>query len=56
MDMIHTDFARALLGLRHRDEVQITFSQNSLVYDGRNNWPRPPSAAASTGRSGSIPT
>ena len=36
MDMIHTDFARALLGLRHRDEVQITFSQNSLVYDGRN--------------------
>ena len=36
MDMMHTDFVRSLVGLRHPGETQITFSQGSLVYDGRN--------------------
>ena len=36
MDMVHTDFVRSLVGLRHRDETQVTFSQGSLIYDGRN--------------------
>ena len=36
MDMVHTDFMRAVLALQHRDETQFTFSQASLVYDGRN--------------------
>lgn len=36
MDMMHTDFVRSLVGLRHPSETQITFSQGSLVYDGRN--------------------
>ena len=36
MDMMHTDFVRSLLGLRVEGEVQYTFAQASLVYDGRN--------------------
>lgn len=36
MDMMHTDFVRSLLGLRVTGEVQYTFAQASLVYDGRN--------------------
>lgn len=36
MDMIHTDFARALLGLRLVGDTQYTFAQASLVYDARN--------------------
>lgn len=36
MDMVHTDFVRSLVGLQHRDETQVTFSQGSLIYDGRN--------------------
>lgn len=36
MDMLHTDFARSCLGLQLSGEVQYTFAQASLVYDGRN--------------------
>ena len=36
MDMVHTDFMRSAVGMRHRGETQFTFSQASLVYDGRN--------------------
>lgn len=36
MDMVHTDFMRSAVGLQHRGETQFTFSQASLVYDGRN--------------------
>ena len=36
MDMLHTDFARSALGMEVDGEVQWTFSQSSLVYDGRN--------------------
>ena len=36
MDMVHTDFMRSVCGMQHLGEVQITFSQASLVYDGRN--------------------
>lgn len=36
MDMINTSFARSLLSLRMEGEVQITFSQGSLIYDSRN--------------------
>ena len=37
MDMMHTAFVRSLTGLKHRSDVQISFAQGSLVYDGRNN-------------------
>lgn len=36
MDMVHAAFARSLVGLRLDGEVQFTFIQGSLVYDGRN--------------------
>lgn len=36
MDFCHTDFLRALLGLEVSGEVQYSFAQGSLVYDGRN--------------------
>ena len=36
MDMVHTDFLRALLGLEVSGEVQYTFAQSSLIYDARN--------------------
>lgn len=36
LDMVHTDFVRALLGMELGGEVQFTFAQSSLVYDGRN--------------------
>ena len=36
MDMVHTEFMRSVVGMQHLGEVQITFSQASLVYDGRN--------------------
>lgn len=36
MDMLHTAFARSLVGLRVTGTVQFTFIQGSLVYDGRN--------------------
>ena len=36
MDMIHTEFARALLSLGGEGDVQITFAQSSLIYDARN--------------------
>ena len=35
-DMCHTDFVRSLLGMGVIGEVQYTFAQGSLVYDGRN--------------------
>lgn len=36
MDMVHTDFLRALLSLEVTGEVQYTFAQSSLIYDARN--------------------
>ena len=36
MDMVHTDFMRSCLGMKLEGEVQYTFSQASLIYDGRN--------------------
>jgi len=36
MDMVHTDFMRSAVGLLHDGETQFTFSQASLIYDGRN--------------------
>lgn len=37
MDMVHTAFCRSLVGLRPvGDAVEYRFSQNSLVYDSRN--------------------
>ena len=36
MDLLHTDFCRSCVGLQLSGEVQWTFSQGSLVYDGRN--------------------
>ena len=36
MDMVHTDFFRACLGLEVAGEIQWTTSQSSLVYDSRN--------------------
>lgn len=36
MDMLSTDFCRSCVGLQLSGEVQWTFSQGSLVYDGRN--------------------
>lgn len=37
MDMVHTAFCRSLVGLRPvGDYVEFRFSQNSLVYDSRN--------------------
>lgn len=37
MDMVHTAFCRSLVGLRPvGDAVEFRFSQNSLVYDSRN--------------------
>ena len=36
MDMLSTDFCRSCVGLQLSGEVQCTFSQGSLVYDGRN--------------------
>ena len=35
-DMLHTDFARSLVGLKLDGQVQFTFAQGSLVYDARN--------------------
>lgn len=37
MDMLHTDFARSLVGLQLDGAVQFTFAQASLIYDARNN-------------------
>ena len=36
MDMVHTDFMRSCLGMKTSGEIQWTFAQASLVYDGRN--------------------
>lgn len=37
MDMVHAAFCRSLVGLRLvADEVEFRFSQNSLIYDSRN--------------------
>lgn len=36
MDMMHTDFVRSLVGMKIEGEVQFTFAQASLIYDGRN--------------------
>lgn len=37
MDMVHTAFCRSLVGLRPvGDYVEFRFSQNSLIYDSRN--------------------
>ena len=36
MDMLSTDFCRSCVGLQLSGEVQWTFSQGSLIYDGRN--------------------
>lgn len=36
LDMIRTEFLRSLLGLELSGEVQYTFAQNTLIYDGRN--------------------
>ena len=36
LDMVHTEFLRSLLGLELSGEVQYTFAQNTLIYDGRN--------------------
>ena len=36
MDLLHTDFCRSCVGLQLSGEVQWTFSQGSLVFDGRN--------------------
>lgn len=36
MDMLHTDFFRACLGLEVSGEIQWTTSQSSLIYDSRN--------------------
>lgn len=36
MDMVHTEFMRSAVGMQHEGETQFTFSQASLVYDGRN--------------------
>ena len=36
MDTLSTDFCRSCVGLQLSGEVQWTFSQGSLVYDGRN--------------------
>ena len=36
MDMLSTDFCRSCVGLQLSGEVQWTFSQGSMVYDGRN--------------------
>lgn len=36
MDMVHTQFASSLLGLRLSGEVQFSFLSSSLVYDSRN--------------------
>lgn len=38
LDTVATPFCRSLAGLRYRpgDQVEITFSQNSLIYDSRN--------------------
>lgn len=35
-DMLHTDFARSLLGMGVSGAIQYTFAQGSLVYDSRN--------------------
>lgn len=35
-DLLHTDFARSLLGMGVSGAVQYTFAQGSLVYDSRN--------------------
>ena len=37
MDMVHTDFLRALLSLEVSGEIQFTTAQSSLIYDSRNN-------------------
>lgn len=36
LDMCHTDFVKSLVGLRYEGQVQVMFSQTSLVYDSRN--------------------
>ena len=36
MDMVHTEFLRALMGLEISGEIQYTFAQGSLIYDARN--------------------
>ena len=36
MDMVHAAFLRSLLSLEVSGEVQYTFAQSSLIYDGRN--------------------
>lgn len=37
MDMVHTIFMKALLGLRTKDEIVFSIACSSLVYDARNN-------------------
>ena len=37
MDMVHTDFLRALVSLEVDGEIQFTTAQSSLIYDARNN-------------------
>ena len=37
MDMVHTVFMKALLGLQRVEQIQFGLSCSSLVYDSRNN-------------------
>ena len=37
MDMVHTIFMRALLGMNLVGECQYAISCSSLIYDARNN-------------------
>lgn len=37
MDMVHTDFLRALLSLEVSGDIQFTTAQGSLIYDARNH-------------------
>ena len=37
MDMVHTIFLRAILGLNQVGECQYAISCSSLIYDARNN-------------------
>lgn len=37
MDMVHTSFLQALIGLRRVGDTRVSFQVSSLVYDARNN-------------------
>ena len=35
-DFVHTEFTRAILGMKMIDKCQVSFAQGSLIYDARN--------------------